>query len=109
MASAAFGQDNMGTPLARMLPLAPDPLRDDAYGFQAGCNEARRAPALTGRRQAGPIAGSRPAFAVTALQAEPPVSSQRPFDATVVAYKAADVLAYSLIDLTVIRRDLPSV
>jgi hypothetical protein len=54
---------------------------------------ARHAPAFTGRRQSGPIAGSKHAFAVTALPAEPSVSSKGPLDATVVALKTADVPA----------------
>jgi hypothetical protein len=39
----------------------------------------RHAPALTGRRSS-PIAGSKPAFAVTVLKAESPVSCKGPLD-----------------------------
>jgi hypothetical protein len=35
---------------------------------------------------------------VTALQAEPSVSSQRPLDATVAAHKAADMLANAYLE-----------
>ena len=59
---------------------------------------ARHAPALTGRRRSGPIDGSRRAFAVAALQAEAPVPSQCPLDATIFALQAADVLADALLE-----------
>ena len=45
-----------------------------------------------------PIDGSRRAFALAALPGEPSVSSKRPLDATVVALKAADVLADVLLE-----------
>ena len=56
------------------------------------------APALMGRRRSGPIDGSRRAFAVAALQAEAPVPSQCPLDATIFALQAADVLADALLE-----------
>lgn len=67
---------------------------------------ARHAPALTGRRWSGPIDGSRCAFALTALQAEPPVSSKGPVDATVVTLQAADVLANALLEEGLPRHEL---
>jgi len=50
------------------------------------------------QQQSGPIDGSSRAFAVTALKAEPLVSSKGPLDTSVVALQAGDVPADVLLE-----------
>jgi hypothetical protein len=75
-------------------------------GRQPRSGGAARAP-LDRAAASGPIDGSG-APSVTALKAEPPVSSKCPLDATVAALQAGDVLAGALLEQRLPGHELKS-